>query len=154
MVGWGEDTRPRAMPIIGSQLRSSVTRSDHISASRSAYAWSGSCWPRGIIVSRETVRQWALIRSDVRQPLRRRVPRVGNKWHLYDVALKIAGVKHWLWRAVDQTGIVLDVLVQRRRGKPLGPRGPKFQVRVTPAGGSGGDNSLRRAPLFVFMQMG
>jgi putative transposase len=33
------------------------------------------------------------------------------------VALKIAGVKHWLWRAVDQTGVVLDVLVQRGRGK-------------------------------------
>ena len=31
--------------------------------------------------------------------------------------LKIAGVKHWLWRAVDQTGMVLDVLVQRRRDK-------------------------------------
>jgi len=31
--------------------------------------------------------------------------------------LKIAGVNHWLWRAVDQTGIVLDVLVQRRRDK-------------------------------------
>ena len=33
------------------------------------------------------------------------------------VAIKIAGVKHWLWRAVDQTGVVLDVLVQRRRDK-------------------------------------
>ena len=31
--------------------------------------------------------------------------------------LKISGVKHWLWRAVDQSGIVLDVLVQRRRDK-------------------------------------
>jgi putative transposase len=29
----------------------------------------------------------------------------------------IAGTKHWLWRAVDQTGIVLDVLVQKRRDK-------------------------------------
>jgi len=77
---------------------------------------------RGIIVSHETVRQWALIRSDVRQPLRRRVPRVGNKWHLYDVALKIAGVKHWLWRAVDQNGVVLDVLVQRRRDKQAAKR--------------------------------
>src|SRR5437868_9130231 len=44
-------------------------------------------------------------------------PGVGDKWHLDEVALKIAGVKHWLWRAVDQTGIVLDVLVQRRRDK-------------------------------------
>ena len=36
--------------------------------------------------------------------------------------LKIAGVKHWLWRAVDQTGIVLDVLVQRRRDKRAAKR--------------------------------
>ena len=33
------------------------------------------------------------------------------------MAIKIAGVQHWLWRAVDQTGMVLDVLVQRRRDK-------------------------------------
>ena len=49
--------------------------------------------------------------------IRRRLPRIGDKWHLDEGVLKIAGVKHWLWRAVDQTGIVLDVLVQRRRDK-------------------------------------
>jgi putative transposase len=38
------------------------------------------------------------------------------------VAIKIAGVKHWLWRAVDQTGIVLDVLVQSRRDKQAARR--------------------------------
>jgi len=36
----------------------------------------------------------------------------GDKWHLDEVVLTIAGVKHWLWRAVDQTGMVLDILVQ------------------------------------------
>src|SRR5438105_7191320 len=71
---------------------------------------------RGIIVSHETVRQWALkFGQQFANQIRRRLPRVGDKWHLDEVALKIAGVKHWLWRAVDQTGIVLDVLVQRRR---------------------------------------
>ena len=54
--------------------------------------------------------------------IRRRLPRVGDKWHLDEVVLKIAGVKHWLWRAVDQTGIVLDVLVQRRRDKRAAKR--------------------------------
>ena len=39
-----------------------------------------------------------------------------------EVMLKISGVKHWLWRAVDQTGIVLDVLVQRRRDTPAAQR--------------------------------
>ena len=43
------------------------------------------------------------------------MPRAGDKWHLDEVVLTIAGVKHWLWRAVDQTGMVLDILVQSRR---------------------------------------
>jgi putative transposase len=47
---------------------------------------------------------------------------VGDKWHLAEVVLKIAEVKHWLWRAVDQIGVVLDVLVQRRRDKPAAKR--------------------------------
>src|SRR3954465_522440 len=44
------------------------------------------------------------------------------KWHLDEVVIKIAGVKHWLWRAVDQTGMVLDVLVQSRRDKRAAKR--------------------------------
>jgi putative transposase len=73
---------------------------------------------RGIIVSHKTVRQWARkFGQQFANRIRRRLPRVGDKWHLGEVVLKIAGVKHWLWRAVDQTGIVLDVLVQRRRDK-------------------------------------
>ncbi len=38
------------------------------------------------------------------------------------MAIKIAGVRHWLWRAVDQAGMVLDVLVQRRRDKRAAKR--------------------------------
>ena len=53
---------------------------------------------------------------------RRRLPRVGDKWHLDEVVRKITGVKHWLWRAVDQAGVVLDVLVQRRRNKQAAKR--------------------------------
>jgi putative transposase len=64
----------------------------------------------------------AQIRPAIREPDRRRLPRVGDKWHLDEVVLKIAGVTHWLWRAVDQTGIVLDVLVQRRRDKQVAKR--------------------------------
>ena len=73
---------------------------------------------RGIIVSHETVRQWALkFGQAFANRIRRRLPRAGDKWHLDEVAIKIVGVKHWLWRAVDQTGMVLEVLVQRRRDK-------------------------------------
>src|SRR3954463_7273934 len=78
---------------------------------------------RGIIVSHETVRQWA---RKFGQPfanrIRRRLPRVGDRWHLDEVVLKIAGVKHWLWRAVGPTGIGPDVRAQRRRDKQAAKR--------------------------------
>ena len=78
---------------------------------------------RGIIVSHETVRQWARkFGQAFANQIRRRLPRTGDKWHLDEVVLKIAGKKHWLWRAVDQTGIVLDVLVQSRRDKQAAKR--------------------------------
>src|SRR5215213_6981783 len=78
---------------------------------------------RGIIVSHETVRQWALkFGQAFANRIRRRLPCAGDKWHLDEVALKIAGKKHWLWRAVDQTGMVLDVLVQSRRDKSAAKR--------------------------------
>jgi putative transposase len=78
---------------------------------------------RGIIVSHETVRQWARkFGQQFGNRIRRQLPRTGDKWHLDEVVLKIGGVKHSLWRAVDQTGIVLDVLVQRRRDKQAAKR--------------------------------
>src|SRR3954470_12894339 len=78
---------------------------------------------RGILVSHETVRQWALkFGQDFASQIRRRLPAAGDKWHLDEVVVKIAGKKHWLWRAVDQDGIVLDVLVQSRRDKGAAKR--------------------------------
>src|SRR5918996_6070590 len=78
---------------------------------------------RGIVVSHETVRQWALkFGQDFANQIRRRLPCAGDKWQLDEVALKIAGKKHWLWRAVDQDGIVLDILVQSRRDKRAAKR--------------------------------
>jgi putative transposase len=71
---------------------------------------------RGIVVSHETVRQWALkFGQTFANEIRQRLPCVGDKWHLDEVVIKIAGKTHWLWRAVDQHGVVLDVLVQSRR---------------------------------------
>jgi putative transposase len=78
---------------------------------------------RGIIVSHETVRQWARkFGQALANQIRRRLPSAGDKWHLDEVVIMIAGVKHWLWRAVDQTGFVLDVLVQSRRDKRAAKR--------------------------------
>jgi putative transposase len=47
--------------------------------------------------------------------LRRRRSRPGDKWYLDEVFIRIQGVQHYLWRAVDQNGVVLDILVQSRR---------------------------------------
>src|SRR3954462_12817400 len=78
---------------------------------------------RGITVSHETVRQWGLkFGQDFANRIRRRLPQADDKWHLDEVAIKIAGKKHWLWRAVDQDGVVLDVLVQSRRDKRAAKR--------------------------------
>ena len=55
------------------------------------------------------MRQWARkFGQAFANQIRRRLPAAGDKWHLDEVVLKIAGKKHWLWRAVDQDGIVLD----------------------------------------------
>jgi putative transposase len=71
---------------------------------------------RGIIVSRETVRQWGLkFGQGFANQIRRRLPAAGEKWRLDEVALTIVGVKHWLWRAVDQNGMVPHLLVRSRR---------------------------------------
>ena len=73
---------------------------------------------RGIIVTYETIRQWCrTFGQDYANQLRRRRPRPGDKWHLDEVFLTINGAQHYLWRAVDQDGYVLDVLVQSRRNK-------------------------------------
>jgi putative transposase len=78
---------------------------------------------RGIEVSHETVRQWAMkFGESFAKQIRRRLPAPGDKWHLDEVAISIAGRKHWLWRAVDQHGVVLDILVQSRRNAKAAKR--------------------------------
>ncbi|MGO4741590.1 IS6 family transposase [Bosea sp. 2KB_26] len=72
---------------------------------------------RGIAVSYETVRRWALkFGRDYARRLRRKKPGRRDIWHLDEVVVTIAGKKHWLWRAVDQDGYTLDEIVQTRRG--------------------------------------
>jgi putative transposase len=71
---------------------------------------------RGIVVSHETVRQWcAKFGQTYANGLRRRRPRPGDTWHLDEMFITINGKTHYLWRAVDQDGVVLDILVQSRR---------------------------------------
>src|SRR4051812_11466873 len=71
---------------------------------------------RGVVVSYETVRRWCKkFGASFADRLRRRRPRPGDKWHMDEVFIRIQGVQHYLWRAVDQDGVVLDILVQARR---------------------------------------
>jgi putative transposase len=71
---------------------------------------------RGIVVSHETVRQWcAKFAQTYANGLRGRKARAGDKWHVDEVFITINGVQHYLWRAVDQHGDVLDILVTSRR---------------------------------------
>ena len=67
---------------------------------------------RGVTVSHETIRQWTgKFGQAYANGLRRRRPRPGDKWHLDEVFIKINGKAPHLWRAVDQDGNVLDILV-------------------------------------------
>jgi len=71
---------------------------------------------RGVAVSYETIRRWcAKFGQAYASGLRRRRPRPGDKWHCDEVFIRINGTQHYLWRAVDQHGNVLDILVQSRR---------------------------------------
>ncbi|MEU1569421.1 IS6 family transposase [Streptomyces mirabilis] len=78
---------------------------------------------RGVIVSYETIRRWcAKFGRAYANGLRRRRPRPGDKWHLDEVFIKVNGELKYLWRAVDQDGNVLDILVQNRRDKAAARR--------------------------------
>jgi len=75
---------------------------------------------RGIELTYETVRRWSVkFGLGIARRIRSTALARGDKWHLDEVvvAININGKKHWLWRAVDQHGAVLDVLVQSRRDR-------------------------------------
>ena len=92
---------------------------------------------RGVAVSYETIRRWcAKFGQAYANQLRRRRPRPGDKWHLDEVFVGINGRLRYLWRAVDQHGNVLDVLVQSRRNAVAAKR---FFRKVRPERGRGLD---------------
>jgi putative transposase len=78
---------------------------------------------RGVVLTYEAVRYWCRKFGQVyANQLRRRRPRLGDAWHLDEVFLTIHGERHYLWRAVDQEGDTLDILVQHRRDKQAAER--------------------------------
>lgn len=71
---------------------------------------------RGILVTYETIRRWGIkFGPDYVRRLGRKQPSRNDIWHLDEAVVAIAGKKHYLWRAVDQDGYVLDEIVQNRR---------------------------------------
>jgi putative transposase len=73
---------------------------------------------RGVEVSREAIRCWVIKFGPlIAANLRRNQPSPTGGWHLDEVVVKIGGRRMYLWRAVDDEGEVLDVLVQKRRNK-------------------------------------
>ena len=73
---------------------------------------------RGVVLTHETIRQWCLqFGPAYANARRRRRPQTGATWHLNAVFIPINGRQHARWRAVDQDGTVLDILVQARRDK-------------------------------------
>jgi len=78
---------------------------------------------RGVIVSRETVRLWVnRFGRHFADCIRCDRPRPNDKWHMDEVVISMRGKKHWLWRAIDANGNVLDILVQTRRNAKAAKR--------------------------------
>ncbi len=78
---------------------------------------------RGIIVSYETIRQRSRkFCAEYARKLKRREGRLGDTWHLDELFVTIQGERQYLWRAVDQDGDVIDILVQARRNRRAAER--------------------------------
>src|SRR5436190_984399 len=74
---------------------------------------------RGVLLTYETVREWCdkfgpVLTEELK---RRNRQKLGSKWHLDEVFVKMNGVQHYLWRAVDQNGAVIDIVVQPKRDR-------------------------------------
>jgi putative transposase len=78
---------------------------------------------RGITVTYETVRQWCQkFGPAYARKFKKRQGRLGDIWHIDEVFITIQGERHYLWRAVDQDGDTIDILVQRRRNQRAAER--------------------------------
>jgi len=73
---------------------------------------------RGIVVSHETIRQWCRKFGPLyARRIARRRGRLGDTWHLDELFVTIRGRRHYLWRAVDEDGDTIDILLQPRRDR-------------------------------------
>jgi putative transposase len=78
---------------------------------------------RGITVSYESIRHWCeIFGAAYARRLRRWAGPVGDTWHLDELFVTIRGQRQYLWRAVDQDGEVIDILLQPRRDRHAAAR--------------------------------
>ncbi len=78
---------------------------------------------RGITVTYETIRHWChTFGPDYARRLQRRRGRIGDTWYLDELFVNIQGRRRYLWRAVDQDGDIIDILVQPRRDRRAAAR--------------------------------
>ena len=78
---------------------------------------------RGIAVSHESIRHWCnRFGPEYARKLKKRQGRLGDTWYLDELFIKVRGELHYLWRAVDQDGDTIDILVQKRRNKAAAKR--------------------------------
>jgi hypothetical protein len=116
--------RPTHTTAIAFPPRSSAILSGRITCSVSACGMPGYFW-LNVALSAPMRRYVGGARSSAKPfayRLRRRRPRPGDKWHMDEVFVRIQSVQHYPWRAVDQDGVVLDILVQPRRGAKAAKR--------------------------------
>ena len=87
---------------------------------------------RGVTVSYEAIRLWCgKFGAEYARRLRRHRPRIGRRWHVDEVFIRIGGAIHYLWRAVDQNGQVVDILVQKRRDRVAAERFFRHSMKAT-----------------------
>ena len=89
---------------------------------------------RGIAISYESIRLWCIKFGSVyAKRLRRRHQGYGDAFYIDEVFVRIQGVQHYLWRAIDQDGEVVNVFLQRRRE---GTAAKRFFKRLLRASGN------------------
>ena len=78
---------------------------------------------RGITVSYESIRYWCIkFGSIYSRRLKRRHQGFGDTFFMDEVFVKIGGIQHYLWRAIDQDGEVVDVFLQKSRNATAAKR--------------------------------
>jgi putative transposase len=86
---------------------------------------------RGITVSYETIRNWCdKFGQRYYSQIRKNLGQLSDTWYLDEVFIKINGVLHYLWRAFDQDGDEIDILVQKRKDKHAAKRFASLSLLV------------------------